>query len=90
MDNRELLRLQAKTIALRRTRLSAPTTKVTTDLDRDISASRGCFQPVRGPFEHDMTTPGFRKSSACERSANHTLQPTANPLRGLSAAELGR
>lgn len=26
---------------------------VATDLGRDISESRGCFQSVHGPFEHD-------------------------------------
>lgn len=26
---------------------------VATDLDRDISESRGCFKSVRGPFKHD-------------------------------------
>ena len=26
---------------------------VATDLDRDISESRGCFQSVHGPYEHD-------------------------------------
>ena len=26
---------------------------VATDLDRDIAESRGCFQSIHGPFEHD-------------------------------------
>ena len=26
---------------------------VATDLDRDIADSRGCFQSIHGPFEHD-------------------------------------
>ena len=26
---------------------------VATDLDRDIAKSRGCFQSIHGPFEHD-------------------------------------